>query len=200
MHSRACQAPTPYRRLTASPCQAAGSHSRQRRCSLASLRDPFTMYSSRIRYFVHHKVRHRLDLETRTSISVQSQKNMIHSSQHAPALARPRLGVRTITLFLLRCIEAAATRNLHRIQSAAGLRLHGEASHLYIPRGSECVCECVCVREVWRMALFFVRRRSPVPSHAGCCDWCASERAEHCLFFVVAGVLHVKRLLPTRKR
>ena len=108
MHSRACQAPTPYRRLTASPCQAAGSHSRQRRCSLASLRDPFTMYSSRIRYFVHHKVRHRLDLETRTSISLQSQKNMIHSSQHAPALARPRLGVRTITLFLLRCIRGGS--------------------------------------------------------------------------------------------
>ena len=143
MHSRACQAPTPYRRLTASPCQAAGSHSRQRRCSLASLRDPFTMYSSRIRYFVHHKVRHRLDLETRTSISLPSQKNMIHSSQHAPALARPRLGVRTITLFLLRCIEAAATRNLHRIQSAAGL-LYMEKLRICTFREGANVCVNVC--------------------------------------------------------
>ena len=191
MHSRVCQAPTPYRRLTASPCQAAGSH-RLRRCSLVSLRDPFTMYSSRIRYFVHHKVRHRLDLETRTSISLQSQKNMIHSSQHAPALARPRLGVRTITLFLLRCIRGGSNEEFASHTICCRPPLHGEASHLYIPRGSEGVCECVCVREVWRMALFFVRRRSPVPSPAGCCDWCASERGEHCLFFVVAGVLHVK--------
>ena len=51
-------------------------------------------------------------------------------------------------------MEAAATGNLHRIQSAAGLRLHGEASHLYIPRGSECVCECVCERGMAYGAVF----------------------------------------------
>ena len=102
-------------------------------------------------------------------------------------------GVRTITLFLLRCIRGGSNEEFasHTICCRPPFTWRSFAS-VHSERERMCVCECVCVREVWRMALFFVRRRSPVPSHASCCDWCASERGEHCLFFVVAGVLHVK--------